>query len=151
MEIITLLSVLPTLADDEDTTSVAAAVWFESSSYTVHEDSGNVTVRIRANFPAGLPPGEVSFTTVDGSAIGRKPHIVDYFITTLSVSAIVDYIATNYSDSFEVGVMEFTITIVDDSLAELQEVFNCSLSLVGQSNIQISQETAVIHIIDNDG
>ena len=62
-----------------------------------------------------------------------------------------DYIATNYSDSFAEGVMEFTITIVDDSLAELQEVFNCSLSLVGHSNIQISQETAVIHIIDNDG
>ena len=72
MEIITLLSVLSTLADDEGTTFVAAAVWFESSSYTVHEDSGNVTVRIRANFPAGLPPGEVSFTTVDGSATGRK-------------------------------------------------------------------------------
>ena len=62
-----------------------------------------------------------------------------------------DYITANYSDSFEVGVMEFTITIVDDSLDEPEEMFYCSLSLVGQSNIQISQETAVIHIIDNDG
>ena len=72
VEIIPLLSVLSTLADDEDATSVAAAVWFEPSSYTVYEDEGNVSVSIRANFPGGMPPGEVSFTTVDGSATGKK-------------------------------------------------------------------------------
>ena len=47
-----------------------AVVGFEHSSYTVDEDAGNVNVSIRANIPGGLPPGEVSFTTVDGSATG---------------------------------------------------------------------------------
>ena len=139
VEIITLLSVFPV---------DAGAVWFEHSSYTVHEGAGNVTVSIRAIY---TPAEEVSFTTVDGSATGGKQCIMLIIYHNLSISAFMDYIPTNYNNSFEVGVMEFTITVVDDSLDEPEEVFYCSLSLVGQSKIRISQVTAVIHIIDNDG
>ena len=142
VEIITLLYIFPV---------DAGAVWFEPSSYTVHEGAGNVTVSIRAKFPGGLPPGEVSFTTVDGSGTGRKQTMWLIIYHIWSLSAFMDYITTNYSDSFAEGVMEFTITIEDDSLAEPEEVFYCSLSLVGQSNIQISQDEATIFIIDNDG
>ena len=142
VEIITLLSIFPV---------DAGAVWFEPSSYTVHEGAGTVTVSIRAKFPGGLPPGELSFTTVDGSATCRKQTMWLIIYHILSFSAFMDYITTNYNDSFEVGVMAFTITIVDDSLAEPEEVFYGSLSLVGQSNIQISQDKATIFIIDNDG
>ena len=139
VEIITLLSVFPV---------DAGAVWFEHSSYTIYEGAGNVTVSIRANY---TPEEEVSFTTVDGSATGGKQCIRLIIYYNLSLSAFMDYIPTNYNGSFEVGVMEFTISVVDDSLPEPKEVFYCSLSLVGQSNIQISQDKATIFIIDNDG
>ena len=129
-------------------------MWFEPSFYTVYEEEGSVTVSIRVQFSPGLPrlpPGEVLFTTVNGSATGGKQCISLIIYHNLSLSAFMDYIPTNYNDSFEVDVMEFTITIVDDSLPEPEEMFYGSLSLVGQSNIQIIPETAVIHIIDNDG
>ena len=134
---------------------ILVQVWFEPSSYTVNEDAGTVTLTVRTNLAGGPPPGSVRFTTTDGSAICKYKylHCRVGLIHCLSLSALSDYIATSSDVSFEAGAFVTTITvpIVDDSVGELEEVFYGSLTNLGQSNVQIIQGTADIHILDDDG
>ena len=48
-------------------------------------------------------------------------------------------------------VTTVNIPIIDDSVGELEEVFYATLSSTGSSNVQITQDQAEIHIIDDDG
>ena len=43
------------------------------------------------------------------------------------------------------------VPIIDNSIAEGEETFYGSLATVGGANVLVTQNTAEIHIIDNDG
>ena len=43
------------------------------------------------------------------------------------------------------------IPIIDNSIGEGEENFYGSLATIGDANVLITQDTAEIHIIDNDG
>ena len=54
---------------------------------------------------------------------------------------------------FEEGSFTTTIEveIIDDSLGEEEEIFYGSLTPASAANVLITQDTAEVHIIDNDG
>lgn len=123
----------------------------------VHEDNETISVTIRTNVPGGPPAGSVAFTTVNGTALGEKAHsmlsiYLDYviYISFLDSS---DYVRTFTTLSFETGsyITTVDIPIINDDIGELQEVFYGMLSIIGSSNIKITQDQAEIHIIDDDG
>ncbi|CAI8033561.1 FRAS1-related extracellular matrix protein 2, partial [Geodia barretti] len=115
---------------------VPIEVWFEPSAYTVNEASGTVTLTIRTNIAGGPPVGTLSFGTRDGTATAES----DYTSTTM-------YEVMFGEGSFTASV---AIPIIDNSIGEGEEKFYGSLATIGDANVLITQDTAEIHIIDND-
>ena len=81
-------------------------------------------------------------------------------MTSLSFSAFSDYVTTSLDVIFGANDVTTTVVvpIIDDSIGELDEVFYGTLTNVGNSNVnitedqsQITEGQAEIHIIDDDG
>lgn len=58
-----------------------------------------------------------------------------------------------YEVSFVEGSFTTTleVPVIDNSIAEEEEIFYGSLATIGDASVVITQERAEIHIIDNDG
>ena len=131
-------------------------MWFEPSSYTVNESVGTVALTIRTNVAGGPPVGSVRFGTSDGTAIGKIHTLILYkfYCSPYFCSADSDYTSTTmYEVSFVEGSFTTTleVPIIDNSIAEEEEIFYGSLATIGDASVVITQERAEIHIIDNDG
>lgn len=116
------------------TAPVLGTVQFSSSTYTVAENAGSVTIPVtRAGSSAGA--AQVNYATSDGTA-----------------TAGVDYTATSGTlnwASGEAGAKSFNVTILDDGAYEGNETFNVTLS--SPSGVTLgSLSTAVVTITDND-
>ena len=67
-------------------------------------------------------------------------------------TAGVDFAITNEQFTVAATLMEFSYTLIDDSLDELVETFQCSLSVPAGSNANVdaAANTATISIIDDN-
>ena len=74
-------------------------------------------------------------------------------MTSLSFSAFSDYVTSSLDVTF--GANDVTtivvVPIIDDSIGELAEVFYGTLTNVNNSNVNITEDQAEIHVIDDDG
>jgi hypothetical protein len=123
---------------DTDTINITVlkggVLQFSAATYTVSEGGGTVAITV---------------TRTDGS-VGTS-H-VDYATANGTATAGSDYTATSGQLTFDPGVttQTFNVPITNDTIDELDETVNLTLSNVtGSSNLG-AQTTAVLTITDND-
>lgn len=137
------ITVTATLADDVDTSDnertrnvtlvVMPAVAFSSNAYQVNEDAGTTTIEVVLSQATGQTV-TVHYATSDGTATAPD-----------------DYTAASGTLTFNPGETSktFTVTIIDDGLAEGDETVNLALS--NPTNAELgAPSTAVLTIVDND-
>ena len=135
----------------------AVQVWFEPSVYTVDEDSGTVTLIVMTNVPGGPPGGGVIFYTEDDSATCMLLLLLSlliYYIVGVLYLAPGDFNAvSNFPVTFNQGslITTVTVTVNDDSILEIDEVFQGRLIYTGTGTVEIVQDEANVTIVDNDG
>ncbi|MFN2271891.1 MAG: DUF2341 domain-containing protein, partial [Anaerolineae bacterium] len=108
-------------------------VGFSDASYTVNEGAGSATITVTLNAAPAVTT-TVDYATSDGTA-----------------AAGLDYVAASGTLTFTpcTSVQTFTVTINDDSIDEVDETINLTLS--GPSNAVITGTNPVtLTIIDND-
>ncbi|HKP80569.1 MAG TPA: Calx-beta domain-containing protein [Pyrinomonadaceae bacterium] len=120
----------PTLAP---TPEQKAFIQFSSASYNINEDAGFVTITlIRTGNTAQR--ATIKYKSSAGSALSRSDY--SELIGTLTFAA-------------GESAKSFTVPILDDAVAEANETFNLTLSVVSNANLG-SPTTATVTIVDND-
>jgi hypothetical protein len=113
---------------------VAGTLTLSSSTYSVNENAGTVTVTV--NRSGGLASGAgVNYATGNGTATAGS-----------------DFTSTSGTLTFEGGAtsMAFTVPITNDSLPEGNETFNVALSSVSGDGTVGTPSSAIITIVDDD-
>ncbi len=119
-----------TIFDDETLT-----VRFQNAEYTVNEGDGTATIELTLS-PASIAPVTVNFSTADGTATAPE-----------------DYTAvTSQEVKFEAGdtTQSATVSIVNDSLNELNETVSLILDSQNPADVVIANSPATLVILDND-
>lgn len=108
-------------------------VSFAQSSYTVGESEGSVTITVTLS-PSWSKTVTVQYATVDGTAVSPG-----------------DYGSTSGTLTFSPGQTSktFTVSIVNDTLAEATETFQAKLS--NPVNAVLGTTPTTVSIIDDDG
>ncbi|WP_231582729.1 Calx-beta domain-containing protein [Pedobacter sp. BMA] len=136
----TLVTITPTAADktatitihDANTASVSI-----STTPTVNESAGTATFSVTLN-NAVQNAFSVNYATADGTAIAGS----DYTSTTGTL---------NFPANSPAGtVLTFTVPILNDNIAEPNEIFTATLSGITGGTVVISNATATATIADND-
>lgn len=121
-------SAVLTIADDDPMPSVQ----FDAASYTVNENAGTATITVQLSAPSGQTTA-VDYSLSDGTATSS-----DY----LAASGTLDFAVGDTSKSF-------TVSIVDDNLAEGDETINLTLSNPDDATLG-TPSNAVLTITDDD-
>jgi hypothetical protein len=123
-----------------DEVVVAAGILsLSSSTYSVNEDAGTVTVTVNRAGTTGAV--SVNYTLSNGTATGGA-----------MCGAGIDYVNTGGTVSFADGQASqtFTVQVCNDTLDETNETFNVTLSGATGGAIIGSPNTATVTITDND-
>ncbi|HKO97440.1 MAG TPA: Calx-beta domain-containing protein, partial [Pyrinomonadaceae bacterium] len=114
--------------------SSASSVQYGSATYSVNENAGTATITITRSGTT-TTPASVTYATANGTATSGQ----DYNART----ELINFAAGETSKTF-------TVTLLDDSLAEGNETIN--LALISPTGATIgSPASAVLTIIDNEG
>ena len=108
-------------------------IQFSSASYSINEDAGSVTITVTRTGNTAQS-ASVNYSSVVGSALNGS-----------------DYNAVSGTLTFTAGesAKSFTVSILDDVVAEANEQFNLILSAMSNANSGILT-MATVTIIDND-
>ena len=128
-----LLAGVPAAVSGQETATVS----FASSTYTVNEDAGSVSVKVRISNSVSFPVS-VRVSTANGTAFARSDYT--------AVSTTVTFAANTTAEQ------EVDVTIVDSSIIEGDETFSLSLSRSPglSSDITVSTAAATVTIEEND-
>lgn len=115
------------------TSEPKAFIQFSSAFYSVNEDAGSVTITVTRT-GSTAQTASVNYSSVVESALNGS-----------------DYNAVSGTLTFNAGesTKSFTVSILDDVVAEATETFNLVLSAASNANLD-TPTTATVTIIDND-
>lgn len=140
---------------------LAIIIGFDQNQYSVIESTSSIPIMIRRTNVILSEAIVVTISTVDITAecklhcsTLRFPNHNLSLIPSISASGEPDYVAQNLNITFSHENAEQTvmIDIFDDTYLELNEMFNCTLSLVTphDPSIQLNPDVATVTIINDD-
>ena len=137
---------------------LAIVIGFDRNQYSIIESTSAIPIMIRRTNVILSEAIVVTTSTVDITAECKLIHCTLRFpnhnLSLISASGEPDYEAQNLNITFSRENAEQTVVIgiFNDTYLELNETFNCTLSLVAPNDpsIQLNPDVATVTIINDD-